>query len=310
MTIIQRPFREAADLQRIAALVHQFPEQHIHVIDLPYRLCSWAFDDPENARLWFQGDTLAGWVVMQSPFWTIDIACHPDAEQELYPAMLEWAKQRAAALVGSDYERPEWFVNVFRRQAARRAALEQAGFAGQSDVGEDSWSQVLLARDASTLLPETSIAPGFTIRPLAGEGEVEAYVALQRAVFESKNMTPAWRARTLLRPEYVPQVDLVAVSPAGELAGFCIGWFDPLGWFIQPGHGGQPGGQIEPMGVSEAHRKAGLGKALLVECARRLHQLGAQRVYVETDAFRGPALALYESVGFRTIEDILVYRIE
>ncbi len=304
MAIIQRPFREAADLQRMAALVHQFPGEHVHVIDLPYRLCSWAFDDPENARLWFEGDALAGWAVMQSPFWVIDIACRPDAEQELYPAMLEWAKQRAAALVGSDYERPEWFVNVFERQAARRAALEQAGFAGQSGVGEDSWSQVLMAREASAPLPETSIAPGFTIRPLEGEREMEAYVALQRAVFESKNMTLAWRARTLLRPEYVPQVDLVAVSPAGELAGFCIGWLD------RPGYGGQPGGQIEPMGVSESFRKAGLGKALLVECTRRLRQLGAQRVYVETDAFRGPALALYESVGFRTIEDILVYRIE
>lgn len=306
MTIIQRPYHEAADLQRMAALVHQFPGEHVHVIDLPYRLCSWALDDPENARLWFEGDALAGWAVMQSPFWAVDIACRPDAEQELYPAMLDWAKQRAAALVGSDYERPEWFVNVFRRQAARRAALEQAGFTGQSNAGEDSWSQVLLACDASTPLPETSIAPGFTIRPLAGEGEVEAYVALQRAVFESKNMTPAWRARTLLRPEYVPQVDLVAVSPAGELAGFCIGWFDPLGWFIPPWRGGQ----IEPMGVSETFRKAGLGKALLVECTRRLQQLGAQRVYVETDNFRGPALALYESVGFRTIEEILVYRLE
>ena len=302
MTVTQRPVSGEADLQRMCALAQQFPEQHVHVTDLPYRLCSWAFDDPQNTRLWFAGDRLIGWAVMQAPFWVIDTACHPDAEQELYPALLDWAGRRAAAAVGTENGRPMWFANVFSRQVGRRAALQQAGFADQSNAGENAWSQVLMARPAAAPLPETPLAPGCTLRPLAGESEVEAYVALHQAVFESKNMTAAWRARTLRRSEYAAQVDLVAAAPDGALAGFCIGWFD------LHGYGGQPAGQIEPMGVRAEYRQAGLGKALLAECVRRLEQLGAAQVFVETDNFRGPALGLYESLGFATIEDILVYR--
>jgi hypothetical protein len=54
-----------------------------------------------------------------------------------------------------------------------------------------------------------------TIRPLAGEAEVEAYVALHRTVFESKSMTAEWRARTLRRPEHIFDLDLVAVALDG-----------------------------------------------------------------------------------------------
>ena len=44
-------------------------------------------------------------------------------------------------------------------------------------------------------LPEAAPLPdGITIRPLAGESAVTAYVALHRAVFESESMTVEWRA--------------------------------------------------------------------------------------------------------------------
>jgi hypothetical protein len=39
-----------------------------------------------------------------------------------------------------------------------------------------------------------------------------------------------------------------------------------------------------------------------------LHQLGAERVLFETDNYRPAAIALYESVGFRIAQKVLVYR--
>jgi len=59
---------------------------------------------------------------------------------------------------------------------------------------------------------------------VAGASEVQDYVELHRAVFESTNMTHAWRARTLGCLGYLHDLDLVAVAPDGRLAAFCIGW--------------------------------------------------------------------------------------
>ena len=36
----------------MAALAQAFPAENLHVVDLPYRLSSWALDDPDNVGLW------------------------------------------------------------------------------------------------------------------------------------------------------------------------------------------------------------------------------------------------------------------
>ena len=156
-------------------------------------------------------------------------------------------------------------------------------------------------RRPAELPAECSAPAGFTIRPLAGEGEVAAYVELQREVFGTENMTAEWRSRTLRCPEYIPDLDLVAEAPGGRLAAFCIGWLDRR-------HPEGPAGQIEPMGVREEMRHLGLGRAILSETLKRLVQHGAGQIYVETDNYRDAALELYEAVGFRVIRDVLVYR--
>lgn len=77
-TIIRRAFSGEADLRAVAALVHQFPADNLHVADLPYRLSSWAFDYPDNVGLWVDADgQMLAWAVLQTPFWTLDRACHP-----------------------------------------------------------------------------------------------------------------------------------------------------------------------------------------------------------------------------------------
>ncbi len=67
-------------------------------------------------------------------------------------------------------------------------------------------------------------------------------------------------------------------------------------------------GQIEPLGVHEDFQHQGLGRCLLSEVLRRLQQRGAEWVDVETDNYRDAAFALYSSVGFQVLEDVLVYR--
>ena len=134
-----------------------------------------------------------------------------------------------------------WFVNVFSGQSERIHALEEAGFASQANVGEVSWSKVLMKRPAELPIEKYAMPSGFTLRPLAGEAEVEAYVDLHRSVFETRNMTAEWRLRTLRQPDYVPDLDLVVAAPDGRLAAFCVGW-------LNRSPGLSPVGQIEPLG--------------------------------------------------------------
>jgi len=214
---------------------------------------------------------------MQTPFWCIDIVLHPDDEAE-FPRLLAWANQRAARLVGNDYGRPLWFIYLPGgpgRPVLRAPVLEAAGFASQTAVAKDPYAMVLMEHNGQAV-PLASPPPGFTIRPLAGEAEVPAYVACHQAVFQSDSMRAGWRARTLAHAAYQPELDLVALDAAGRVAGFCIGWLGPHG------------GQIEPLGVHPDYRGRGLGRALLAGALRRMQARGASRILAPLTTFAMP----------------------
>lgn len=140
---------------------------------------------------------MLAWAVLQTPFWTIDFAFHPEASQDLRRWLWDWVDRRALDVLDSPYGHPAWFVNVFADQVETIRDLEQAGFADQASVGDDAWSEVLLRRSDDAAFPEYSLPAGFTIRPLASVPEVKASVDLQCAVFESYNMTVEWHRRAL-----------------------------------------------------------------------------------------------------------------
>ncbi len=283
----------------MSALAHQCPENNLHVIDLPYRLSSWAFDDPENIGLWFdENQQLVAWATLQTPFWTIDYVCHAEYEAYLHREILSWADQRAQATQNTIYEHSAWFVMVFSGQTNRIHDLENAGFKCQSDVGADSWSKVFMRRSSLTPVKVYEPRSGFQVRSLAGEKEVDNYVELHRSVFESKNMTTDWRRRTLKHPDYIPELDIVVESPNGRLVAFCICWYDR----------NSMAGHVEPLGSHKDFRQYALGRVALSEGLRRLQSLGAQNIFVETDNYRNTAFRLYESFGFQVIQDVLVYR--
>lgn len=174
MAITHRPFSDGQDKSLMIALARENSENNLHVVDLPYRFSSWAFDNPENINLWFdENQQLVAWAVLQSPFWTIDYVCHPKQESHLHREILLWADQRAQATLNTPYARPAWFVMVFSGQNNRIRDLENAGFKCQSDVGEDSWSKVLMRRSSQTPVKEYKPrSAGFSVRSLAGEKEV------------------------------------------------------------------------------------------------------------------------------------------
>lgn len=302
MQIGFREFSGEGDKQAMVFLVRTCTDSALHFEDLPYRLSSWALDDPDNVGLWTDAEEqLVGWVVLQTPFWTIDYVCHPGMDEVLHRKILAWADKRAQALAGAASGRTTWFVNIFAGQTNRIRDLEEAEFMSQEHVGNDSGAKVLLQRSAQQPVVVSSLPEGFKLRSLAGEAEVEDYVLLHRVVFDSKNMTAAWRKRTLRHPNHRIGLDLVVVAPDGRLAAFCVAW---LGKNL----GGTLRGRIEPLGVHPDFRRMGLGRAILLEALQRLYLYGANDVYVEADKDHNAAMALYQAVGFRVVRDMLVYR--
>ena len=302
MNFTRQPYNGPADLAAMHALACAFPADHLRRTDLPYRFSSWALDDPANAMLWRdESGALVGWGVLQAPFWTLDFAFHPLAGQVVFQDILAWAHHRAPSALNTAVGQDSWFIAVFADQAEHARTLTAAGFACQADVGEDSWSKVWLARPGSMPVKDYRLPAGFTVRSLAGADEVEAYTQLHQEVFGTRNMTSAWRRRTLLQPQYRPDLDVVVQAPDGTLAAFCVGWLNAAP--CQP-----LTGQVEPLGCRAAYRRYALGRVALAEVLRRLQAAGASQIFVETDNYRDTAWALYENVGFTKVRDIHIYR--
>lgn len=301
MLFVPRIFNPATDLVPALALADQSSVGIPHLADWPYRFTSWGLDAPQNAQVWLDGNAdIVGWAVMQTPFWAIDCIVHPNVVPALYPIMLDWAKQRAIEMQRQDSGRPMWFLSIAEHHQTHRQLLEQQGFEDISNASVDPWSKVLLELAEMPSAP-TPLSDGLSIRSLNPHTEIEKYVALHREVFESENMTLAWRQRSTQAVDYNNALDLVVASADGSLQGFCVVWLRHLAT-------GEIVGQIEPLGVRQNMRGRGLSRHLLTEAIHRLQALGATRIVVETDQQRSDAIAAYQAIGFQIRHRVDVYR--
>lgn len=297
MSIQQRAYRGQEDWPSFCSIVYAFPENNFHVIDFPYRLCSFSLEDERNVAIWEDDSgNVVAFAIWQVPFAVLDYSFHPALkEQDIERRILTWAMERFRQ-VAQDVGRPlNYYVDVREEQTERRALLQQEGFA------QDDWHVLHMTRPLAQPVSPQMLPSSFVIRPLAGEHEVEAYVALHRAAFETNNMTVAWRRRTLDAPGYVPELDLVIEAPDGRLAAFCICWLHT------DMRSGRKEGQFEPVGTHPDFQQLGLGRAILLEGFRRLQAFGADIVHVETYNFSEPAQQLYKAVGFHEQYKVLKY---
>jgi ribosomal protein S18 acetylase RimI-like enzyme len=281
------------ELCEIADFARAHPAACRHVVDLPYRLATPAAQAVKNRRLWHDEDgTLQAFALTQLPFWALEYAIAPGAPEGLEREVLAWGIARWA-VIARTHDRRWLFVDCPEDQSEQAALLGALGFA------RHTWQQFHLRQQLDNPPPEPRPPDGFTLRPLSGAGEVEAYVALHHAAFGSENMSVVWRAQTLALPEYRPDLDLVMVAPDGRLAGFCVCWLAQVA--------GHAEGQVEPMGVHPDFQGCRLGRALLLEGLRRMRAAGARVAHIEVDSENAAAFNLYTSVGYRVERRILKY---
>ena len=282
MTLRQRAYNGPNDWQAIADLI-QSDDHFYNRVDFPWRLCTTSLEDYRNAVIWEdEHGQMQVFAALQFLWLTLDYAIRPTLRTwELETQVITWAETRLRQIAKETNHEFPFNVSALADEYERISFLEALGYT--------RWEHALVRMKRSLIdIPTPNIPAGFTIRPLAGEQEVEAYAQLQRAAFDSNTMTALWRGHTLYAPLYNPDIDLVAVAPDGRLVGFCIWWYAPH----------LKAAQIEPLGVHPDFQQLGLSQALMAEGFRRVATLGAETALVETYSFSEPALKSYQAAGF------------
>ena len=273
--------------------------RYAHVGDLLFQFFMVAchLTPQEHIRLWHDGSKLVGYAVLgEDP--SFDWHVLPEYEWGgIETEALVWAETRLAELRRCDARR--WgghVVSGVRQDNAKRIAfLEQHGF---QPGGEFSEVNLLCTLDGP--IREGVLPAGCQVRAFAGVGELTTRASVQREVWHPwtvGNVSDDDYAYFMRLPGYDRELDVVAVVPEGVIAAYVNGWIDPLNRI----------GDFGPVGALPAYRRQGLTRAVLLECLRRMQARGMERVSVSTGVSNTAAIRLYESVGFRIVNQYLEY---
>jgi mycothiol synthase len=305
MEISVRPYAGGADADAVLELLRtcratssarNWPD----VAELRVSLLGSAALDPErDARLWEdKAGEVRGFGMVWRPWNYLVFFVHPDASDgAIEPEILAWGIERAGEISRERGERIELRVRPREDDAGLIALVERHGF-----LRED-WFSLRFVRALAEPIAEPTLPTGFTIRPVAGEHEVEAYVALHREAFGTTHKTVEGRLAFMRDSAYVPDLDLVAVALDGTLAAFVVGGIEAEG----EGTGGRRYGFTDPIGTRPAFRRMGLARALMLEGCRRLRARGVQAVEVGTGNSNVATQGLLASAGFVLDHRVLAY---
>jgi len=296
-----RVYSTPADLQVMIALIQKLRAggQRVYPIaaDLYEELAEPSAQ--ASARLWEneRGEAL-GFVYVNRYHSMVDVfdagALTPSVEKE----MVDWAVVAAQRLNQERGGGCSLEASTLDDDLPRMAFLERHGFLRQKN------SSILLACPIEQPLPQPQLPEGFHIRTMGGEAELEAYVALHRAAFGTENMTVEYRRTIMNVPSYIPELDLVAVAPDGQLAAFCVCQIFPDD---APRAGGTKEGWTDPLGTHPDFRRLGLAKALMQHGMRLLQARGIDTALLGTDSDNTAMQLTAEAAGFHVNSKTLFY---
>jgi ribosomal protein S18 acetylase RimI-like enzyme len=178
--------------------------------------------------------------------------------------------------------------------SCRAEDLEQLRFLEKFGFVREAIRSLKYSRSLAEPIDEFPFPPGFSLRSATGENEVDALVALHRAAFGTDNMTVEERLAIMRAPQYIPDLDFVAVAPNGDLSAFCICGFDESNGQI---------GFTDPIGTHPNYQRLGLGKAIVSAGLRAIQSRGATVAELGTSSTNIPMQKLAERLGFACISE-------
>lgn len=294
-----RLFQDFTDLQAMVALCQSLRQkgQVIYPIaaDLYEELADPAVQ--ASARLWVDDhQQLVGFAYVNHYQNLVDAFDAAWLSPEMEPELVAWALSAVKQRNIAHDENQILDASALETDLTRIEFLQRQGFERQPEIS------LLFARPLDMEIPEPHLPAGFVIRPMQGEAEIEAYVSLHRAAFGSGNMTADYRLAILHAPDYISELDLVAVAPDGRLAAFCVCQIFPDDL---PRAGGSKEGWTDPVGTHPVYQRQGLAKALLLTGIRRLQARGIDTALLGTSSTNLRMRSLASSAGFRKVSTTL-----
>ena len=245
-----------------------------------------------DVRVWEKSDgTVSGFALVDLSVWGLFYLVRPSEEGgELEQEILSWACNRARHI-----SRNRSITLRCRRvredNPKRIASLERQGFRRENDR-----QGLRMIRRLDAPLDKPLIPQGFKIRHLSGQDEIEAYVALVNSAIPKATSVEAHQ-KWIEIPEYIPELDLIAVAADGTFAAFCQSYYDPL----ELARSTRREGWTDPIGSAPAYRKKGLARAIVLEALWRLKDKGIEDAVLGVASSNEVAQKLYESIGYRAI---------
>ncbi len=179
-------------------------------------------------------------------------------------------------------------TNCVEEDRERIELLQAHGF-----IPQDLMS-LHLSRSLAEPIPPVNLPPGFSIRPVAGEGEADALAALYQAAYGTDKMTAGEILAIMRTTSYDRDLDLVAVAPDGRLAGLCTcGIQEDLNGMLP-----KKQGSTDPVLVHPDFQGLGLARALIWSGWEKLKSRGIEVAVLGTSSQNTSGIAAFTKAGY------------
>ena len=198
---------------------------------------------------------------------------HPNV---VFP-LLDWAEKYLGGWSES-FQRE--MLGIFVNDERTATQVAERGFA--LDEYREAYACIAL----TTPPPSPSMPGGYRIQSLAEDNDLSRINRVLWRGFNHEGPPPdaliPSRRRAQQTPNYSLDLNVVAVSPNGDFASYAGIWIEPKAKVAY----------VEPVATDPDHRRRGLAAAVVVECLRRAHDLGAKMAWV------GSEQDFYKALGF------------
>ncbi len=251
------------------------PAVETHIGDVAWRRFQHTGREGEwRIRIWEEQGEPAAWAWLQLPA-TLQYEILPRYRATpLHDELIAWFEAEA--------EGDELETSSLSTDTERLAVLRSHGY----DINAEAPDFVHFGRGLDDV-PAPVIPAGYVARTVTPD-DLEPRVEVHRAAFAPSRVTPESYANVMAAWPYRTDLDCVIEAPGGSFAAFCLAWLDDANLV----------GELEPVGAHPDHRRLGLAAAVCRFALNRLGEEGATRAVVYSWADT-PAMALYESLGFR-----------